>query len=123
MGGGYISPNLGKILATIIIMISDKPMMTKYPLNELDQAIVSHKDILNKMIDPGDSANVDFSDLLNDMAFDNAKVSKKMAKSYLKGVAKAQNDVMIKTAKQIIRFLKIDDTLRKERLEWIFGIP
>lgn len=89
MGGGYISPNLGKILATIIIMISDKAMMAKYPLNELDQAIVSHKDILTKMIDPGDSANVDFSELLNDMAFDNAKVSKKMAKSYLKGIAKA----------------------------------
>ena len=70
-------------------MISDKAMMAKYPLNELDQAIVSHKDILTKMIDPGDSANVDFSELLNDMAFDNAKVSKKMAKSYLKGIAKA----------------------------------
>ena len=36
MGGSYISPNFGKILASIIIMISDKAMMTKYPLNELD---------------------------------------------------------------------------------------
>lgn len=36
MGGTYGSPNLGKILATIIIMISDKAMMAKYPLNELD---------------------------------------------------------------------------------------
>jgi len=64
------------------------------------------------MIDPGDSANVDFSDLLVDMARDNAKVSKKMAKSYLKGIAKSQNDVMIKTAKQIKNFLLIDDSLR-----------
>ena len=64
------------------------------------------------MIDPGDSANVDFSDLLVDMARDNAKVSKKMAKSYLKGIAKSHNDVMIKTAKQIKNFLLIDDSLR-----------
>lgn len=92
MGGAYASPNLGKILATIIIMISDKAMMAKYPLDEMDQAIVSHKEILAKMIDPGEGASVDFSDLLKDMAVDNAKITKKMAKSYLKGLCKTQND-------------------------------
>ena len=40
------------------------------------------------MIDPGDGASVDFSELLKDMAIDNAKITKKMAKSYLKGLAK-----------------------------------
>ena len=35
------------------------------------------------MIDPGDSS-VDFSDVLVKMACENVKVSKKMAKSYLK---------------------------------------
>jgi len=94
MGGAYGSPNVGKILATIIIMISDKAMMAKYPLDELDQAIVAHKDILAKMIDPGDGATCDFSELLIDMAFDNVKISKKMAKAYLKGVAKTQNDAL-----------------------------
>lgn len=94
MGGAYGSPNMGKVLASIIIMISDKAMMAKYPLNELDQAIVAHKDILAKMIDPGDGATDDFSELLIDMAKDSVKISKKMAKVYLKGLAKTQNDAL-----------------------------
>lgn len=41
------------------------------------------------MIEPGEGANQsDFSDILLDMAKDNAKISKKMAKSYLKNVNK-----------------------------------
>lgn len=123
MGSAYGNPNLGKILATIIIMISDKTMMAKYPLEELDQAIVSHKDILAKMIDPGDGSNVDFSELLTSMAVDNAKISKKMAKTYLKGLAKTQNEALATALRQIRSFLKIDDTLKASRREWIFGIP
>lgn len=34
MGGNYGNPNLSKILKTIIMMINNKPMMEKYPLNE-----------------------------------------------------------------------------------------
>lgn len=56
MGGNYGNPNLSKILKTIIMMIKDKPMMEKYPLVEKNQAIASHKDILQKMIDPGEGA-------------------------------------------------------------------
>ena len=89
MGGNYGSPNLSAALKTIIIMISQKDMMEKYPLDEKNSEIVSHKDILQKMIEPGEGANQsDFSDILLDMAKDNAKISKKMAKSYLKNVNK-----------------------------------
>ena len=56
MGGNYGNPNLSKILKTIIMMIKDKPLMEKYPLVEKNQAIASHKDILQKMINPGEGA-------------------------------------------------------------------
>lgn len=46
MGGNYGSPNLSAALKTIIIMISEKDMMEKYPLDEKNSEIVSHKDIL-----------------------------------------------------------------------------
>ena len=46
MGGMYGSPNFSSILKTIILMISDAEMMAKYPLDEKNQAVVSHKDIL-----------------------------------------------------------------------------
>lgn len=57
MGGNYGSPNLSGVLKTIIIMISDRDMMARYPLDELNNAVVQHKEILQKMIEPGEGAN------------------------------------------------------------------
>ena len=36
MGGAYGSPNFSYLLKLIILMISDKPMLEKYPLDELN---------------------------------------------------------------------------------------
>ena len=97
MGGAYGSPNFSAILKSIILMISDRAMMDKYPLDEKNQAIVAHKDILAKMIEPGEGSNADFSDVLVGMAFDNIKVSKKMAKAYLKGVNRNGIESVVKS--------------------------
>lgn len=123
MGGAYGSPNFSWLLKTIILMISDKEMSNKYPLDENNQAVVSHKDILAKMIEPGEGSTTDFSDVLVGMAFDNVKISKKMAKAYLKGVNKTGSDSLVSSLKQIKKFLQINDSLKMSRLEWIFGIP
>jgi len=69
-------------------------MMSKYPLNEKNQAIVSHKDILQKMIEPGEGSKEDFTDILTGMAKGNKKISKKMAKTYLKGFSKTGMEQM-----------------------------
>lgn len=84
---------------------------------------MSHKDILAKMIEPGEGSSADFSDVLETMARDNVKVSKKMAKAYLKGVNKHGIDSLVSSLKQIRKFLAINDSLKQSRLEWIFGIP
>lgn len=123
MGGAYGSPNFSALLKTIILMISDRDLMAKYPLDEKNQAVVAHKDILARMIEPGEGASGDFSDVLVGMAFDNVKVSKKMAKAYLKGVNKTGIEALVCSLKQIRSFLKINDSLKMSRLEWIFGIP
>lgn len=88
MGGTYQSPNFGPILKTIIYMISDQDMKDKYPLSEKNQAVVSHKEILQKMIEPGEGSKEDFTDILTGMAKGNRKISKKMAKTYLKAFSK-----------------------------------
>ena len=99
MGGAYGSPNFSWILKSIILMISDRPLMEKYPFDEKNRAVVSHKDILAKMIEPGEGSNADFSDVLVGMAFDNVKISKKMAKAYLKGVNKTGIDSLVSSLK------------------------
>ena len=60
---------------------------------------MAHKDILAKMIEPGEGNKADFSDVLVNMAFDNVKVSKKMAKAYLKGVNKTGIDSLVNSLK------------------------
>ena len=84
---------------------------------------MSHKDILAKMIEPGDGSAADFGDVLVAMACENVKISKKMAKSYLKGVNKTGIDSLVNSLKQIRKFLSINDSLKMARIEWIFGIP
>jgi len=124
MGGAYGSPNFSSILKTIIVMVSDKELLAKYPLDAKNQYVVSHKDILQKMIEPGEGANAcDFNDILLDMARDDAKTSKKMAKAYLKGVNKTGVEALQQSLRQIQQFLRIDDSLKQVRMEWIFGIP
>jgi len=51
--------------------------------------IISHKDILSKMMSLSDSNKQnDFGDILTKMCTDNKKLSKKMAKEYVKAVNK-----------------------------------
>lgn len=57
------------------------------------------------------------------MARNNLKVSKKMAKSYLKGVNKTGVESLQSALNQIRSFIKIDDEFKMQRLEWIMGIP
>lgn len=99
MGGNYGNPNFSALLKTIILMISDREMMAKYPLDELNQAVVSHKDILQKMIEPAEESGSDFTGVLLGMARDNESVSKKMAKSYLKGVSKSGLESLVTALK------------------------
>ena len=49
------------------------------------------------MIDPGEGAKGDFTDILIGMAKDNESVSKKMAKTYLKNVNKTGIDSLAKS--------------------------
>ena len=113
MGGTYQNPNFSKILKTIIMMISDAPMMEKYPLNDLNQAVVSHKNIIQQMIEPAEGSNTDFTSLLLNMAKNNVKISKKMAKTYLKNSAKPGPDAPAQALQQIAEYLKIEDSLKQ----------
>lgn len=98
-------------------------MVAKYPLSPEETAIVSHKEILQKMIDPPEGSDTDFTDLLLAMCKNNRKLSKKMAKAYLKGISKSQTDISGKNLQAVKRFLQIEDDLKQIRIEWIFGHP
>jgi len=57
------------------------------------------------------------------MCHSNIKMSKKMAKVLVKGINlndQAKNGLYLKALK---KFLLVDDSLKQQRLEWVFGVP
>lgn len=75
------------------------------------------------MIGSGDGTSFeDYSDVLMEMARDNIKVSKKMVQAFLKGMAKSDAKALNSALMGAASFIKIEDSLKLQRLEWIFGI-
>lgn len=60
------------------------------------------------------------------MCTDNAKMTKKVASCILKSFQNCNYADPPKNAfhlASLAQFLKIDDTLKRARMEWIFGVP
>ena len=55
-------------------------------LDQKDRDLLSFKEILKGIIDPEEGQTEDFTESLHGLAKDNEKVSKLLAKSYLKGI-------------------------------------
>ena len=81
-------------------------MRSKYPLQEGAMKIIQHKEILNKMMDP--EGGEDYGDLLTDMCKGNLSLTKRMAKSYLKGMNRTYNG-LDGCLKSLANFLLVDD--------------
>ena len=120
MGATYQKPNFGPAIKLITVMMADKAMAEKYPFSEQAQKIIQHKDILAKMMEPetGDA----YADILTSMCKDNLSLSKRMAKVYLKGINKSYNGLET-SLDSLSKFLKVDDSLKQLKLEWILGVP
>ena len=96
MGGSYVKANFGAVMRLITLMMSDQALSAKYPFSANAQKIIQHKEILSKMMEPdGDD---EYSDVLSSMCKDNIKLSKKMAKGFIKGINK-QYDALDNTLK------------------------
>lgn len=96
-------------------------MIAKYPFSENAQKIIQHKEILAKMMEPSVEGSEDYSGLLSAMCKDNYELSKKMAKVYVKGINK-QYDQLDSTLKGLSNFLRVDDSLKQLKLEWVLGV-
>ena len=55
MGTTWKAAEFGSVLKLITVMMTDEEMQAKYPFSENTMRIVSHKDILSKMMSLSDS--------------------------------------------------------------------
>jgi len=82
-----MKPNFAPLLKLIAIMTSDKEMIEKYPLSDLDKQIVRSPAIFKMMTDPGDGAgDIDFTGVLTAMCTGDEALSEQLAESYLKNL-------------------------------------
>ena len=77
------------------------------------------------MIEPEDEKE-DYSEALHDIAKDNEKVSKLLAKSYVKGLLKGDPKLIETVLIKITNYFRIQDRgdkIKLYRMEWVLGIP
>jgi len=64
-----------------------------------------------------------FKVFLSHLCFENKEFSIRIAKFILKGTIKLHYDDNNSYLELLRQYLLIDDSLKNQRLEWIFGIP
>ena len=118
MGTQWKSPNFSPLMGVITTMMTDQEMIEKHPFSEDAQKIITSKAILSLLMNQDN----DFSGMLSNMCKDNYKLSKKMAKVHIKNLNKQDAETLEAHLKAMRSFILIEDSLKKTRFEWIFGI-
>jgi hypothetical protein len=57
------------------------------------------------------------------MCRDNFSLSKKVAKTFIKSINNSNYDNVKNYLTALKPFLKLEDSLKKVKLEWVFGFP
>ena len=118
MGTSYTKPSFGPLMGTITTMMTDKEMIKKYPLSENSKKILESKHILSMLMSPENN----FTSMLNSMCVNNYQLTKKMAKVYVKNFNRQNIEQMDSSLRELQTFMLIDDSLKKCRFDWIFGV-
>lgn len=64
-----------------------------------------------------------FGQCLANMCKDNMKLSKKVAKTFIKSINNSNYDNVKNYLTALKPFLRVDDSLKLMKLEWVFGFP
>lgn len=122
MGGTYNKPNFTKIMKLMTVLMSNSDMQEKYPLSQEANKMLTNQEILNYLLESAED-NKHFVASLTQMCKNNEKLSKKIAKVFLKQIGSTNVDSKVaKYFKMLKKFVKIEDDLKLHRMQWVFGI-
>ena len=124
VGGGYTQPPFGQLIKLVATMITDEHLLAKYPMTGIEKEMLLHHHLLKLMLGSA-SAGKQFGQCLAGMCRDNAKLSKRVTKVFLRSIEQAGSDFSAVRSylKALKPFLRSDDSLKHQKLEWVFGIP
>lgn len=95
--------------------------MKKFPMTEQEKQMFVHSEILKIMLG-SNLGSKEFGAFVSDMCRDNLKLSKKVAKVFIKVINNSDFNLVKNYLKALKPFVKMNDSLKKQKLEWIFGV-
>jgi hypothetical protein len=122
MGGSYSHPDFSSVIRLVTGMITDQELAAKYPMTAIEKEMLLHPDLLKTMLGSS-TASKAFGRCLANMCHDDAKLTRKVSKVFLRAIEQAHLDTVKGYLKALKPFLRSDDSLKLQRLEWIFGVP
>ena len=122
LGGTYAHPDFSGVIKLMTAMITDEELSAKFPMPAIEKQMILHPDLLKTMLGSA-SASKQFGRCLANMCRDDAKLSRKVTKVFLRAIEQAHLDTVKGYLKALKPFLRSDDTLKQKKLEWVFGIP
>jgi hypothetical protein len=123
LGASYSHPDFGSLNRLLTAMITDPELAARYPMSEIETRMILHPDLLKTMLGSA-SGSKEFGVCLANMCLDDAKLSRKVAKVFLRAIdSHATSESAKGYLKALKPFLRADDSLKAQKLEWIFGIP
>jgi hypothetical protein len=120
MGSSFSGPNFTALTRIITKVLSDPSLLQKYPLSEVEKKMFMHSDFLKLMLQSQATAK-QFGQCLANMCRENLKLSTKVAKVFLKSIANSNFDSVKTYLKALKPFVLMEDSLKAQRLEWVFG--
>ena len=121
MGGSFSTPNFSAIIKLMTKMLQNQEMIAKYPLTEIEQQMFIQNDLLKIMLGSCQGSK-EFGQCLANMCKDNLKLSKRVSKVFIKVINNSNFDNVKNYLKALKPFVKMNDSLKLLKLEWIFGV-
>jgi len=120
--GGYAHPDFSSIIKLMTAMITDEELLARYPLSDVEKQMLLHQDLLKTMLGSA-GASKQFGQCLANMCRDNVRLSKKVSKVFVRSIEQPHLETVKGYLKALKPFLRSDDSLKQQKLEWVFGVP
>jgi hypothetical protein len=92
------------------------------PLSDECIEMLFHKQFINKALKWGQEM-IEYSRLVSHLSFENENFSRRVCRTLLIGLGKANAEEALPLMRVTEQILNIQDSLFNKRLEWLLGIP
>jgi hypothetical protein len=111
MGGSFSSPNFSALIKLITKMITNEELLALYPLSDSEKKMLLHQDLLNVILGASQGSK-QFGQCLANMCKEDFKLSRKVAKVFVKAVNSSKYDNVKNYLVALKPFLKMNDSLK-----------